>query len=584
MELLADLVEAEEDFASDIRAADLNPYRFWISTLGDRLYVPRGAAAPSTTPEPETENMPDARATGGDGIAVFPYRVSAGLEPGYHFIVGASQDATRVALSHYPYLREDQKERLSLSDRDLSVQFSALYEQSGERVYLSCSRETGSGAQLAAGYFVRTRRVLDAARGDLRARVSAALEGPDSATPPPVRAAAGQYSTERLFWAGGSPILFPDRLYPQQEAGFHYQLATGLSRRGRDFTREVVADPEALRTLLSAQESESHPGLLRMSAAHLEKYTECPFAYLVRYGLLVSEEPFDVDYAGAASTGSYYHDVVERLYRSIHRLTGTFNPESLDEYRAVLNRMIGDMADRPSVRTFPSHDGQVPVPGTVPLFPPLLEVFRADALKLLGLLLEADSIAERNNELAAAEDWYSCELPEPGVHLFGRIDRITRNTESGTFVLVDYKKKHTPTRTSIRKLLEIDPEGISPGAFGGTAIDDESEDSADVSVDRGVLQIPIYAALARAKDRPLQRAAYYSIEQARYFPVFDAEAAGAFLDETELNRLVELVLALAGTVAKRIRGGDYRLEQPENGCQACSLRTICRARYTVRGI
>ena len=100
--------------------------------------------------------------------------------------------------------------------------------------------------------------------------------------------------------------------------------------------------------------------------------------------------------------------------------------------------------------------------------------------------------------------------------------------------------------------------------------------------DPAVLQIPIYAALARAKGRELDRAAYYSIETARYQTVFDRRGGG-IVDEEAMEKLESVVIDMAARTAGRIRNGDYRVRAADGaGCAESPMRAVWRARYVVR--
>ena len=550
MEILSDLVTAEAELSGAQEGGHglldgINPYTLWISSLKDKLYVPRGR---------------------NEGIPVYSYRVSAGLCPAHHFIVGASHDATRVILGHYSYLRDDEKERLLVGDQDLSDPFMDLYVRSGKEVSISYARETQKGAQLASGYFVRRRLV----------------------EPVPVsRSTMDGYRAERLFWESGDPLLMPSRLYPSQLSGLMYQAETGFAPRGADFLRDEIDDDVVRRLLLEDQLSTRYEGFLHLSAAHLESFRTCPFAYSLLYGLAVREEPFELDYYGALTFGNLYHQVLEELYRAIASNTGVFQAESAEEYRRLLDSLIDRAVQPRLVRVRLSLDGRVPVPAARPLYQPLAEVFRRSAKRLLPLLIAADVEFSSGHRLESAEDWFSTQLPDSGVELFGRIDRITRDPERDDYTLVDYKKNRAPGRSAFERLLSSVGAGATAAKDSEDNEDSESEDRAETAaIDSGVLQIPVYAVLARAKNRDLDRAAYYSIESGKYITVFDRSGPRGLVDAGELDELMGRVTALVGVTAERIRRGDYRVgtekDGREAGCDGCPMRSVCRARYAVR--
>ncbi|WP_455382315.1 PD-(D/E)XK nuclease family protein [Salinispira pacifica] len=567
MELLSDLVAAEgeisgSDGAGTVQSvpgrgnphtpagpeeglAGINPYALWVSTLSDRVYVARSAE---------------------EGVSVYPYRVSAGLWPDYHFLLGMSHEATRVLFAHHPYLREDQKRKLEIEDLDLSTHFTELYLLSGKRVIASCSREVPSGTQLASGHFVRERAV-----------VPANVDRPSPSL----------YRAETVCWETGNAALLPGRLYRSQKRGMAFQAGTGLSARGRDYVREVVQDVGLRELLLEPQRSPHRPDLIRLSTTHLEQFQRCAYAYHLSRALGVDEEPFELDFNGAVAFGNLYHLVLELLARDIRERTGLFEPGSAGEYREELARLIDRAAGRPRERTVLAADGMTVLPWVRPLYPPLAEVFRTAAHRLLPLLIEADLAFAPGHRLEAAEDWYSTELPDPAVELFGRIDRITSTPDEGGFTLVDYKKNRVPGKRAFERLMQGFPDEEAEEEPDGSERSASDERGSEGALDSGILQVPVYALLALSKRRDLDRAAYYSIEKGRYHVVFDRSGGRSMVDAGQLDHLIGIVRELVAATASRIRAGDYRAPAAEGGdrrCEGCPVRSVCRARYTVRSL
>ena len=248
----------------------------------------------------------------------------------------------------------------------------------------------------------------------------------------------------------------------------------------------------------------------------------------------------------------------------------------------LLEAIIDRTVDRRLERTRLSWDGTVPLPASRPAFGPLREVFRIAAKRLLPHLIEADLDFAAGHRLEAAEDWYSEMFDTQGVELFGRIDRITFDPVQNAFTLVDYKKNRIPGKGDFDRLIEN--ESVSTDVDDGEIgeVDDES-DVEPGPVDSAVLQIAIYAALTRAKERKLDRAAFYSIETAHYQTVFNRRG-GSPLDDAAMGKLESVVLGIASRTAGRIREGDYRVVAADGAaaCAACPSRSVCRARYIVR--
>jgi hypothetical protein len=120
-EELAKLAETEERLKG-VRLED--PYSLFLTHLRSENYVHQA---------------------GEPGVTVYDYRVAAGTAPVVHIVMNATQGAASVRSDPAPFLREDRKLRLDISERDLSADFLAAYERSGSFALFTAADRGFSG-------------------------------------------------------------------------------------------------------------------------------------------------------------------------------------------------------------------------------------------------------------------------------------------------------------------------------------------------------------------------------------------------------------------------------------------------------
>jgi hypothetical protein len=138
VEELGELVEAED--ATKLRAGAAS-FGIFMRVLADKVYVRAGK-------EP--------------GVSVSDWRVSAGIYPARHFILGASQDALSVPRRGFDFLGEGLRKRLgpalyadpAEADRDSGPDFIRAYALSGASVSFSCPEVGWDGETSVHGYLL----------------------------------------------------------------------------------------------------------------------------------------------------------------------------------------------------------------------------------------------------------------------------------------------------------------------------------------------------------------------------------------------------------------------------------------------
>ncbi len=370
-----------------------SPFALWLEYLEDREYVPREEEA---------------------RVQVYPYPVTAGIRPAYHFILNASQEGTRQIIERYPFLSL-QEQPLDARQVDLSDICLRIYCLSGGQVRFSFSRATPQGEQLPASFFLAGGRIT-------------------AASPSP----ADGYELERRLWrtappapaAPAPPAPLP-RLYPRQRAGLRRALATGLRPKESDLTARRLADGQLLQRIRERLTATAD-GLQALSPTQLEAYLGCPFQYLFQRVLGIEEAEYTPVMWDAREFGRILHQVFHRFYRQ--RLGRPLRPEQLDGYR----RRIREEAE--AVLAEYELDHPLPVA-------PIWEEIARRVIALSEAFIQEEMRELPGQEVLETELAVDLPLPEEGVRLTGTIDRLSRH--DGRVGLIDYKKRTVPGKADI---------------------------------------------------------------------------------------------------------------------------------------
>jgi RecB family exonuclease len=489
LDVLSDLI----DTAGRTGLAPRRPFDLWLQAMRARVYVPREAGA---------------------GIALYPYRVAAGIEPRYHFIANASHARMRLLHAPYGFLRDDEKETLALADRDLSEDYAAAYAVSGTTVAASYARESFSGPQLPPSWF---------AERELVQRVR------------PGEAAADPFDTERGYFAGTAAA--PRRVHDAQVAGLAHLVETGFRARRPDWSQEEIADTALLERLLAVRRNRE--GRLRLSPSEIRSYRHCPFGHFLGSLLRLDPEAYTIAARTALDTGNVYHRGFERLYARILEHTGVFEAAELDRYHGWVADAAAEATEAWAI-------------GATSLSPAEVVALRMRLEESMHVLLDEDAARFDGWRIEVLERYEWVELDE-GAVLGGFMDRRMLGPGGGNAAVIDYKKRGLPKDSAFR----VDP-----------AHPETLEE----------LQLPLYAEILSRVDRTVAGLYLYSVEKARYRPVF-AAGEKAVLDEQGLAAAREAARGQAAAMLEGVRRGDFRFPDPREGCEDCSFPGICRARF-----
>ncbi len=278
-QVLTLLDEAAHD--ADAVIGDLSPWRLFLGILRDRRYVPRSPAG---------------------AVTLYDYRVAAGTEPAYHFVVGAGQVATRIAETVPFGIRAEERELLKWSSVDRSALFTSAYTWSGETVWYSAARV-----------------------GPRAAHIPVVTLSSESVEP----------SVDRDRWWYDRNAPPPEHLSAVDAGGLRVFLETGATPAASDFQRMPVPASSLAKT---------RP-VEHLSPTSLETFQQCPFAFFLRHRLEVDTEPYGYRGVDARTRGTLYH-------RSLEAAVAQERPDCRAIVESVANR--ADIARSVPVWALPS--------------------------------------------------------------------------------------------------------------------------------------------------------------------------------------------------------------------------------------
>jgi len=327
--LLQELVGAAE-YLGELK---LSAARIWISMLRKESYVARSPAS---------------------GIPVYSYRVAAGSSPRLHFIMGTTQRNCRLKSDPFSFVREDHKAALGLSSTDQSEAVLQLYASSGERVVFTASREGFHGAELPEPAFSLANAALASRRDRSKDRYLDELTDPVSTK---ARYPAQQLSRARLraLRPNGRPVALTRTPLsealreavtprPDTRSGAGAAAAVGgAGAVGAAGGAAAVAEAASAGDTTVAQGGEPEMPRIALSSGPIEAYRNCPFGYLLQYGLKLREIGSEREHESALDTGTLYHQILEALFRRIAaeaQSDGAVRRTRLPVYKGYLEQAI----------------------------------------------------------------------------------------------------------------------------------------------------------------------------------------------------------------------------------------------------
>ncbi len=456
------------------------------------------------------------------GISVYPYRATAGIAPAFHFIPFLTQDSSRVSWDRGFPLNEAQRLECGIKDEDVSSAYLKLYAESGKETIISCAARGFAGPGLAPGYFVESGRIHNA----------------DTEWP------AADPEQEERAWFAETEAAEPE--YPPagwRRQGYTRFRDTGGRLRNMDLLDSTVSHAGLTEGLIQQFSDTGDGGSL--SPTDLDGFYSCPFAFLFQRILGLNREEYTPMVRDHRLEGIFLHTVLEAFSDSLGGKP--FLSAEIEEYSKRIAQIFSDAAEKLSLRPLP-----------------IKPAWQASLDQMLQqLLLYPAAEAALFDGFRTMETEKKLKSSIEGIAIGGRVDRVSRGP-AGEILIVDYKKNLN------LKAGDMKP---SPGA-------------PPVS-----MQIPFYALLLHACGISNRGddciTAYYSAAKGEFTLVSSSvplplpPRKKVILNEDEFTELTALTRHYILTMKEKMDRGDYRSNPDE--CGSCSLRSLCRGKYVIRG-
>lgn len=235
-----------------------NPYSIFLDVLDNTTYV-----------VPDTDN----------GVRVYSYPLSCGLSVKHHFIMGLSDDYTRVKRTYTPFIKED-------SDREeIGDNIIKNYCYQAQNMYLSCSLSSYSSEVCIPAIFIRN--------------------GNNREVKPDIKDSFWQ--EERNFATGTVGQIKP--VFKQVENFSHALETTVNLDRKHEFVRKDNS--------------------IKLSASSLMLWKKCPFTWLIQNGMGINEQNYEINMDDAREIGQILHDSYEIFLKKIKEFDNGINNEKL---------------------------------------------------------------------------------------------------------------------------------------------------------------------------------------------------------------------------------------------------------------
>ncbi|MDC7226469.1 MAG: PD-(D/E)XK nuclease family protein [Spirochaetales bacterium] len=504
-EVLASLRETETQLE---KIAVQDPLGIWIDILGEKIYVQQQSA---------------------EALTLFPYRVSALINPMYHFVIGLSHEASTVSSTLFPFLTDQQRRDIGAAENNMTNDFIAVYGESGGTVRFSCAAETPNGTALPPGFFISSGKI----------ERPKSVEMGDDFFKDPVQA-------ENRWWeracragfkikeAGALPVLTKTQL-----AGFEYASSVYMSGKDFDAAEQCFPPGREVENIVAALSDDD--GMFRASATLLNSWKECRFAMMLNYALGIGEDEYTLRPEDPWGAGNVMHDVFFDFFSSLNQTGEPFrlagNSERYAELiKASVNRVFSDWESRKNY-----------------FFGPSWTALRRKIMAELSGFPEAEAEYYDGFTAERLEEWLEFILEEQRIRVFGKVDRISTGSEGS--VIVDYKKSWKK-KTRVKFISEDDKGELLPPLIG--------------------YQLPLYILLAGKNGVKVAASSYYSIAGGCHFPV---SGDGGVLTDDDVERLCRLTLSEIIRMAEESRKGDFTAAER---CDGCGFRAVCRKRFNLR--
>ncbi|MCL1815656.1 MAG: PD-(D/E)XK nuclease family protein [Treponema sp.] len=514
IEELSVLIETEEAFPG-LTAAD--PFDFFVSHLKEKKYV---------------------YARNDGGVNLYDYPVAAGAPFDCHFLLNVSQAAAAVQHRPLPFLRQDKRAMLGITDTDASAAILSLYSIASWNEYachtwISASEKTFSGWAIPHSVFAQNFIGIE--------KSAQSLQG-----------TADLFAAER-YWRAYNSLPEqnccekPKRLYSIQREGFRRWSAvlldeTSAGEAEAPANGTSIADVSALlrerihsKNLDRADNPAAIVPDLSISSTDLNEFFTCPMLWLYRRIFRMEKHEKDAALLDDQSRGLIYHEILHHLFYRIKKNGRRFFKKNLSLYFEWIEEISGSvLRDSDALRG------------------PLVYPLGSSINKRLRSLLKIEAEYFDGLEIKDLERRY--DVSRGRILLTGRIDRISQGP-----MIIDYKT-NAPLQSHCRWEKK---EGLRD------------------------FQIPMYIKLYEtAEGVPVSRAFFFNINRNEVVPVV-GKFRGKEFSREEYQSTME-------ALEKAIEHFDFSISSLDftpgknpykffitKTCTSCEFKTICRSLYSL---
>lgn len=337
------------------------------------------------------------------GIAVYPYRVAAGIAPKLHIIMNAIQEAISVLVDPAPFLREDRKRSLDVSSIDRSESFITAYGIGPVTIFTAPERGF-------TGYAIPHQ--------GLTAQKS---------TIPPLE---DRYKMEetRINLEKAAPFSI------QYEAWKRSQRAQRPYSTAQDIRKAPInmeALREALYTRLTTKKAPHH-----ISPTDINRFITCPFQWLLTQGLGIAEPQLEIETIGQKDIGILYHAILEAFFNQLQAEPGKrIHSNELERYKMLMQTLIRQKLDE-------RRSGEGAFQESV------YEMLFERIQEHLFAYLETEIPNLNSCAVLGPEYPLRRKYPELGIYLAGKADLILMNN-NGNLIILDFKTGKAPQKREL---------------------------------------------------------------------------------------------------------------------------------------
>lgn len=331
--------------------------------------------------------------TGAQGIKIYEYPVSCGLNLPYHFIIGLDDESTKKQRKPINFISKKQTDNEKLKGEEIGSEIIKSFALSSN-VKLSCSKQTFSSSVTIASLFDKESMVRKAKTED------------DS------------FKEEERIWDDpgkkhGKPGIKQAQCFRRSKLEEHVNLSK----------TDIFPKP---------------PENLKLSATSIKEYETCPYGWMVRYIDSIEEEQLDPQTQDALEIGNILHSTYEEFFNENRNSCSLF---STDEFQ---KRLVEIFKTKITNYSFSTNA------------PDSLHIYRilSDYSKKIGKIakvkekartkfrLEQYRVFDMERSFSFSGDGYTCN---------GRIDCVLQTPEE-TYAVIDFKKKNVD-KTSVQLFL-----------------------------------------------------------------------------------------------------------------------------------